>query len=437
MFKQLNIETKLVCLIIFTIGMQQFPVIRVGGSFKIYELLAMCLLFISLFSLSKVRFINFFQLYAFGFFVLSPVLSLLYAYIILDYPNGFFLKYPGAVESFKFNYWVFPILQLIYMCFNFATINYIVKSEKLFGIFKRVLKITIWIGAVIALYSIFAMFVVDIIAKLPSFIQFKQEYQFRSSGLSQEPSFYVLYQAWVVFIAFYSKKLFSNLTWIGLFSINAIALLFTFSTTLVALILVILMTFFFLKNPPKIKIFILVGLALFIGGLYILLLNSSNYNYLETFFINKLANFFSAPQHTLDSGSYRSYTTRIGFEIFKKYPLFGVGVGNSIYYMYLFQNKMGILVFGERLFAGSFPQNGFSMVLSEQGIVGGVFFLLFLIKMFLEFWKYRNHDNYCRMFFIGYLFNVAALMTIAPLYSLFIWIFPALGIGYIKHIVKD
>lgn len=436
MFKHLNLETKIVCLIILTIGFQQFPVIRVGGSFKIYELFAIALLMISLFSLRQIRFVTMLKFYAFGFFVLSPAISLLLSYLFLDYPSGFYNKYLAA-SSFKFNYWIFPALQLMYMFFNYVVYYSITEAKKLFEVFDKVLIALIWIGTGIALYSLFAMFIVDVISKLPEFLQNKQEFKFRSTGLSQEPSFYVLFQTWIVLIIFYAKKLFSKTTWIGLFTVNLISLVFTFSTTLVALILIIGLSFFILKNPIKIKLTLLAGIVVLSLVVYVILLNSSNWNYIETFFINKLTNFFSAPRHTMDSGSFRSYTTRIGLAIFKDFPFFGVGVGNSIYYMYIYEHKMGILVFGEKLFAGSFPQNSFSIVLSEQGILGGLFFAALLGKMFLEFWKYRNRDEFSRMFFIGYLFNIAALMTIAPVYSLFIWVFPAVGMGYINYNFKS
>jgi hypothetical protein len=435
MLKNLNFQSKIVCLIILTVGLQQFPVIRVGGSFKVYELLAILLLVINLFGIKQIRFVSILKFYALGFFVLSPAISLLLSYTFLDYPTGFYNRYPDA-ESFKFNYWVFPVLQLIYMFFNYVVFYSIIEARKIFEIFNRLVKLIIWIGSGIAIYSLFAMFIMDVVAKLPGFLQNKQEFIMRSTGLSQEPSFYVLYQTWVVLFVFYSKQLFHKWTWILLLSLNVISLVFTFSTTLVALILIIGLSFFIFRNPLKIKLALLGCIAVSALVIYVILLNSSNWDYIETFFINKLTNFFSAPDHTMDSGSFRSFTARIGLAIFGEYPLFGVGVGNSIYYMYQFENKMGIVVFGERLFAGSFPQNAFSIVLSEQGVFGVLFFILLLAKMFMEFRKYRNYNNYSRMFFIGFLFNIAALMTIAPIYSLFIWVFPALGIGYINHRIK-
>jgi O-antigen ligase len=435
-FKNLNLETKISLIILATIGLQQFPVIRVGGSFKIYELMAMGLLIVNLFAISKARFVSLLKLYAFGFFVLSPLLSLVFSYIFLNYPSGFFSAYKDT-DSFKFNYYIFPALQLVYMFFNYAAINSIIKSERLYQSFDKLLRIFIWIATIIAVYSIYAMFGTDFISKLPEFIQNKHEFFYRSVGLSQEPSFYVLYQSWIVLFIFYAKNSFSKNSWWILMFINVLSLLFTFSTTLLALLIIVFASFFIFKNPLKTKIWIIIGLlaAIVIG--YLIILSTNNLDYLEAYFYNKIINFFSAPEHTLDSGSFRSYTSRIGIEIFKAHPITGVGVGNSQYYMYLYEGKMGIRVFGETLIPGVFPQNSFSIVLSEQGLLGGIFFILMLYKMLVQFWKFRNYDGFTKMFFIGFLFNVSTLLTIAPVYSLFLWVFPALGLGYIRNINRS
>lgn len=433
---KLGLQTKILCLIIFLIGFQQFPVIRAGGSFKIYELLAIGLLGLSLLKKTKSRNYLIVQLLALGLFVLSPLLSFIISYSVLDYPVGFFNTY-SQTDSFKFNYYIYPALQMTYMFFNYTVFAAFMTTDTLYKIFERILKICIYIGTAIALYSLFAMFAYDVVANLPEFIQNKHEYGFRSTGLSQEPSFYMLYQTWIVLIIFSTKKLFSKYTWFFFFLINLISLLLTFSTTLIALVLILFFSFFILKYPIKTKIWLGMSSILAVLAIYLVLSNSSNWAYFESFFINKITNFFTAPDHTLDSGSFRSFTTRIGYAIFKDYPLSGVGVGNSIYYMYLYEGKMGILVFGERLFPGSFPQNSFSIVASEQGIFGICVFIGFLLKMLHLFWQYRNYNSYCRMFFIGYLFNIAALMTIAPIYSLFLWLFPALGIGYILFLKRQ
>lgn len=434
-FRYLDLKSKIVILIILFIGFQQFPVIRAGGSFKLYELLALCLLGISLFQVRTVKENLKFLRYPYLFFVVSPIISFFLALIFLEYPYGFYRQYLET-DSFKFNYYIYPILQMIYMFFNYAVFSAILRTKKIYNFLPIIFKYSIYIGTMIALYSLFAMFFFDPISKLPAIIQNKHEYLFRSVGFSQEPSFYILYQTWIVLLVFYSRKFFSHYVWILIFSVNLLSLVFTFSTTLISLVLILFLTLFIFKSSAKKKIFIGAFMVFSLFAILYSLNGSSNWEYFESFFINKITNFFSSPDHTLDSGSFRSYTSRIGIAIFKDYPIAGVGVGNSIYYMYVYENKMGIILFGETLFAGSFPQNAFSIVLSEQGVFGIAFLIALLVKIGSIFWKYRSYDNYCKMFFIGYLFTLSSMISIAPVYSLFIWVFPAVGLGYIFNVVK-
>lgn len=167
---------------------------------------------------------------------------------------------------------------------------------------------------------------------------------------------------------------------------------------------------------------------------YFILLESGYYDLFETLFLNKAVNFFSAADHTLDSGGFRNYTGRIGWEIFCSQPLFGVGVGNSVYYMHLYEFKMGIVSFGEMLSLGIFPQNLYACVFAEQGLLGGIALLLFLLGVVKELWKYRNDKPFGRMFFIGGLFNVAVALSNSLVYALYMWVFLVLALGYNKYV---
>jgi hypothetical protein len=418
--------------VLFFIGFQQFPIIRIGGSFKIYELFAIVILLVDILSIRKLKFAGIVSIAAFLFFVVSPIISYLYSNIFLGYPNSFFLKYTN-VDTFKFNFYVFPLLQLMYMFFNFSTINAITISSFIYSKFNSILKIIVIIATCIAIYSLIAMFTVDIITYLPQFVQFKQPYHFRSSGLSQEPSFYVLYQTWICLIIWYTKKMFKVRNWYILLIINIASLLLTFSTTLVGFFLILILNIVIFKSSVKLKsLMIIILIILLLIGYYIID-HFGLYAGFEYAFISKLSNFFSAPQHTLDSGSFRSYTSSIGIKIFKDHWLTGVGVGNSMYYMHLYEFKMGITEFGQPLTPGTFPQNLFSIVLSEQGIIGGLSLLYFLLCVFTKTWINRNKSELNKMFMNGVLFNIATMFSIAPAYSLFMWVFIALGLNYIRH----
>ncbi|WP_345955887.1 O-antigen ligase family protein [Mucilaginibacter sp. PAMB04168] len=427
---RLSIKEKLSYFILLFIGFQQFPVIRIGGSLKIYEVLALILLVINL-ATYRPKKISLISLMASMFFVVSPIVSYVFSLLILDYPYEFYNKYPAA-DGFKFNYYIFPLLQLVYMFFNYAAFNSISTSLRLAENIDRLLRGVIIVGTIIATYSIIATFTVDVITYLPNIIQNKSVYTFRSSGLSQEPSFYVLYQSWICLFVFFTKRLFNKAFWITLLVINVLSLILTFSSTLVGLTLVIVVSIFLLNNSFKVKLMttFLIMICFFLGAYLIAYYDV--YDAFEYTFITKVQSFFAAPEHTLDSGSYRSYTGAIGMRIFKEHFFTGVGVGNSVYYMHIYEFRMGIITFGEMLQPGAFPQNVFSSVLSEQGIFGGIFLFMLLFLILKSFWKYRNSSGYSKMFFIGASFNIITMFTIAPVYSFFLWAFLALGLCYLK-----
>ncbi|CAG9888850.1 hypothetical protein BOVA604_197 [Bacteroides ovatus] len=420
----------LLYLIILLIGFQQFPVLRIGGSFKIYELLSLILLL-------KYRnhgFWNSKLIALWVLFVFSPIISFCYSFFFLDIPPDFYLRYPEAKESFKFGNSFFAVLQIVYMLFCFAALAGVYRERNLYKYFNHLRKYIVIIGTCIAVYSLFALFIYDPILDLPSFLQHKSEYDFRSSGLSQEPGNYVVYQVWVVLFTYYAKNLFSKNTWLFMLIINILSLFFTFSTSLIAFVALVLLSYFLCSTTKKQKI-IIVFLSLILFGVgYFILLESGYYDLFETLFLNKAVNFFSAADHTLDSGGFRNYTGRIGWEIFCSQPLFGVGVGNSVYYMHLYEFKMGIVSFGEMLSLGIFPQNLYACVFAEQGLLGGIALLLFLLGVVKELWKYRNDKPFGRMFFIGGLFNVAVALSNSLVYALYMWVFLVLALGYNKYV---
>ena len=418
--------------IIILIGFQQFPVLRIGGSFKVYEFLSILLLLKYVSVKPKTPLV----IIVWALFVFSPIVSFLNAFLFQNIPYDFFVRYPEALHSFKFDNPLFPLLQLVYMIFNYSVFSHIYYNDEIFENFEKLKKKVVVVGTFIAIYSIIACFTVDVITLLPNFVQNKTVYNFRSSGLSQEPSFYVLYQVWIVLYACYSRSSFSKIMWILIIVINVTSLILTFSTALLALLGVVLLIPFIFKSALKYKILVLSILVVTCIVGYIILVNLGIYNLFESLFINKAQNFFLSPEHTLDSGSFRNYTGRIGLEIFKDNPWCGVGVGNSVYYMHPFEYKMGIVAFGETLGLGIFPQNLYSCVLAEQGILGGIFLFLLIFYILRVLWKNRNTSPYGRMFFIGGIFNVSVMFSVSVVYSLFIWLFLAISMGYYRYSKK-
>ena len=417
------------------IGFQQFPIIRLGGSFRLYEIIAVFLLMLFIKSKSaKFKRIDILLLMLFGF---SPIISLISNWIQNGYPYSFYHEYPYIVGDFRFNFFIFPFLQ-IFLCFlNFVVIRYFVSVHEYWD-YKRYIKAFVIVGTIIAPYSLFSFFTdTNIIRVLPSSFQHVSEYHFRTSGFSQEPGCYVLYQSWVVLFSIYIRDCFSPKKGYWIIAINILALILTLSSLLIVwCVLIIISPFIFkMSLKSKVRVAIIVGMVFTI--IYLFTYSSEYYPIIENYFVNKINNFFSTPDHTLDSGSFRNYTGRIGHRIFGDNPVWGVGVGNSIYYMHLYANYMGIVTYGEEIGPGVFPQNLLSCTLAEQGAVGFLLLIIFVVYIVNIAFKCRNYNRLSKLIFLGTLFNIASMASLAPIYSMFLWIPLSYGLGYNLQLLKN
>lgn len=417
----------IIIFIILLIGFQAFPIIKIGGTFKVYELFAIVLLIVELLYIKTLKLAGNIALIAFCFFIVSPIISYLYSNLFLGYPHGFYHQYPDA-STFKFNFYVFPALVLIYMFFNFFVFNRVVISRYIYQNFEAILKYSVIIGTLISVYSLLAMFFGDVVLKLPSFIQNKSEFNYRSYGFSQEPSFYVLYQGWICLFAWYTKRLFNKKIWYFIILLNAASLVLSLSTNIASFFVVVLCSVFLLRNSFKRRLWALITVAAAVLAGYLVILYFDLFDLFNYVFTAKITS-FTAPEFSYSSGGIRRYTSELGIRIFKDHWLTGVGVGDSIYYMYVYD----YLKLDDIVVAGTFPQNAFSCVLSEQGIIGGGLFLALLLSIVRKFWVYRNESKYNQMFLSGTLFNIACLLSIVPVYAIYMWIFIALGLNYIKN----
>ncbi len=420
--KQLDL---LIVLIIYFIAFQKFPIIRLGGIFKLYELLALLILILTIVNI-KFR-INVKDIPILIFFVFSPVLGLANFYLHGELINNFFLKYPGIRGSLKFTPAVFPIFTLVFMFFHAAVYFGIKHSKSIKYSFENVIRVFLCINTVIAVYSLFAVYFLDVIAYLPALIQDLRFYGFRTKGLSQEPSFYIIIQSWVVYILLIKKDIFKPVVQNTFLIINLISLLHTFSSSLVVVFLGCSIYYLFLHRSRIVKLrFLLFIIAVFVIA-NVLIAYTGMYDYVKYAFVDKIGNYFNATTHTLDSGSFRSYTTRIGFEIFRMFPVTGCGVGNSQYFMYLFEYKMGIKVWGERLHLGSFPQNLYSSISAEQGILGIFGLVWFVVNYFKRLLNNRCYNEWRNVFLVGGFTNLIIFNSVGPVNSLFLWLFLFLG----------
>lgn len=418
--------------IIVCIGFQQFPVVRVGGSFRLYELLALALLMVSIASRSIFRQR---ELWSFAFLVFSPVLSLVVFWVAWkDDISGYYERF-GVLGQLRYTTWAATVVPCFYFLLCWVAFSEISRSKALFSRRELVIRWIVYSGNFIGLFALFAAFMNGVlgvqtpIQLLPEFVQNvgKISYGFRAYGFSQEPSFYVLYQGWVILLTYYYRHLFPRVLGFYFLTVAAVCLVLTMSSALIGLVgavgLTSLMVGTVRGRMKRIAVFAtLLGMAL--GAAYL----AGYGGMLEYAFYHKLVGFFSVPTTTLDSGQFRAYTSLIGLEIFKEYPITGVGPGASIFFMHAHEYKIPIYVFGESLNPGSFPQNSYAAILAELGLIGSVCFLMFSFYIASRVLKCARQNDEALPYLVGVVFTFASLLSIAPAYSMFIWVFPAFAL---------
>lgn len=116
------------------------------------------------------------------------------SYRIFDY----FVGNP-ELDSFKLNYYIFPVFCLIFMFANYCAIYGIVTNNWIYRNVHRVIRVFVYVGTVISLFSLLTIIGFDIRSILPAALYTSRGYiDVRSSGFSLEPSSYIIYQTWVV-----------------------------------------------------------------------------------------------------------------------------------------------------------------------------------------------------------------------------------------------
>lgn len=412
-----------------------------GGTLKWYELASILLLFYLMFCVKRMIVDKVFILLLL-LFVVSPIISDICSFVIKPFDEDvyqlYYFRFPEAKTSLRCNFIFSTIYSLMLSLGVFAILYFVINSDYLYRYHQKVTKFFIYTGTVVAFYSLYQFFGITFLG-LPDFVPaFLDGRNFRGAignhragGFSIEPGSYVFIQSIVVLYLIVGKNYFSNRKRKKLLVINIIALLLTLSSSMVVFFGIFgFYIIFFSKNriARVLCIFFIISLIIIFP-----VLNEATNNLLQYIFITKLQNFISSPNNTLDSGAMRAFTNGIGYKIFKSYPLFGCGFGNSFFYMPLYEHDMGIQIWGERLNASSIPQNNFSKILAEQGLFGIIPFILLFMYSIRKFYKYRK-DNICLTYLIitllllGYNFTVGVYLT-----NLFIWLNLALGLNYMKH----
>lgn len=435
--ERLKTEKVILSLLAFTIFYQQIFVINIGASLKIYELIAFCLLLFFLVRTKKVCYGKISFVF-FLFFIVVPTLSYI-SYLFNPEKLLYYQRYPEAFDLLRANIYLVPTILLVYYYFNWATINYVIGSDYAYENKNRIIRIFIYSASIVCLYNILTIISVSFMGGsdlIPEFLDFRNtsyEECKRVGGFSAEPGTYVVLQTWVVYyLFFYSKRL--KLKWLFVLrTINLFCLLFTLSSLLLPALLIFLVV---LLKRLKMKyrlLFIAVLGGIIIKGVEFIKSNELD-EIVRYVIVEKVGNYVSAPTDTLDSGSFRSFTSRVGLEIFKDYPIIGCGGGTSCFFMWKYEHKMGIMKWGEELKMTNYPQNGFSKVLAELGIVGFSLLMIGLFSALYKFWVHRKESDFCRVSLYGAIFTLISYMSVYPETSLFLWFNIALGLNDVYHI---
>lgn len=416
-------------LIFYFIGCQQFPILRLGGPLRMYEILGLILLI--RFGFKKPKGILWWG--AFLMFVVSPLVSFLNSFFI-GIPLSYYTRYPEAAHTFKFSGHLFSCLQVLFSIMCFCVSMHIYKEDKLYQQIDKWMPKVVLIGTAIAIYGIISLFTVNVIALyLPKFIQGIGNYvDKRNSGFFMEPGMYVLYQSWITLFCFYYRKKWG---WKGnvILLINITSLLLTLSSSLLMLVLGLLSLPFVFHYSLKHRIGVICGVLFFFLICIVVIVKADMVDAVSYVLYEKISNLFSVSDHTLDSGAFRSFTSRCGMAIFKDHPILGVGVGNSVFYMHLYENMMGIRVWGETLVMDIMPMSFFSCMMAEQGLLGGFGFALMIIGIIQRRKAILGRTRLCKILYLGLLVNFGALFAIPIIYSLYLWVFIFLSIGIIDR----
>ncbi len=433
-----SIFSFLMVLLFFFIFYQQILVVNIGGSFKIYELIALVLMVFYLFDKKIIYEKHSFILFL--FFVISPLASFIVYYLGLD-ASSYYQRFPEANTQLRFNIYFIPILILIYYIFNWVTINYIIGSKWVFENRYKLVKIFILSGTLVSIYSLYGIFFVYNLGfpdLVPSFIDYRNSnptFQIRPAGFSAEPSSYIIMMSWIMLFLLFLPNLYSRTKRNVLILINGLVLVLTLSSAIVAFLGAIFVYYMFFQSYKKfLKFFFVLITTIFL--FYLFIGNYVDMGFVQYTFYEKIIELFTPPETILSSGQFRSYTSWLGIEIFKEYPLYGVGGGNSYYFLFNFEKNIPIETYGYELTHSIAPMNIYTKVLAELGILGFLLLLSFLFYSLYTFAKFHKQNPFFKIGFIGLLMTCGFFFSVYPNYSLFLWINIALCLN-VLHFRKS
>lgn len=409
------------------IYVQQVLVINIGASLKLYEVMALLLMIFTLIA-GKIVIYGKYSFLLFWFFVIAPIVG----NIVLLYDTshlGYYKRFPEAVDSLRFNHIFAPVAVYIYYLLNWFVINSIAGNKLIYLHRARVIKVFVMAGVVVSLYSLYAMIFVSRYGfpdLVPDFIDYRNsrpiDYPLRTMGLSNEPGQFVPLLVWCVLYAWFLKDILSSFHRWAVIAICSSALIFTFSSVLIIPIITLIVFVLLFDNIIKklniLSVIIIISMPVYLALEYFDLIGLVEYAY-----ISKIDEFLNPAlyEHTPWSGVQRAYSSALGVELFKEFPLFGVGGGNSYFHIWKYEFSLPFYV--DMLTHSVPPQNSHIKILAELGLFGYLLFLtFFLVILYRAIKRYKiTNDVELKIYIIGTISTFGFFITIFPEYSLFMW----------------
>lgn len=426
-------------LLSYLIFYQSAFVLPVGGSLKLYDILLFLYIVISLYSNSFII-ANHKNIGLLIALVVSPGFGAIITGINQPF-IPYYKTFPSAMESFRFNPIIAPALGIFYSFSCFFLVNYITLNKEIFLNIHKIIRGFVLSGTIVSIYSIYAMVLVgnlDFPDIVPDILDNRnsqpEDYPLRTIGFSNEPGQFAFLISWVVIYLIFVKDLFQTKKQSLLLIINFIALVFTMSSSLVGFIFSIILGKLLFERKAKAFKFLIITLSSL--AVVILTLKSSSYwSLAKYYFYEKIENYINPELSGIDdSGVKRAFTERLGLEIFKGNPVFGVGSGNSYFYMHQYIDKINF--YSNVLDYSVGPQNSYSMLLAEAGALGFIGFLFFFISImrqgFIRLRRNSNENEFLKASIIGTIVTLFFFISISPYYNLYLWFNIALLSNYLN-----
>jgi len=335
------------------------------------------------------------------------------------------------------------LMELLYLAFDILFLifvaNYVSRSEENF---KKVLKVVLCSAVVAGLYG-FYVFLSEMLGlstlylPSPDNTRVVQPFIFmnRIASTFREPNFYAGFLVCLIpitaslFLTENQYSIFSKKFTGFLLIVLLVSLIFTFSTAgLVAVFFSFLfMYFLFLRFGRKLRPTLFL---LFLGILLIIVaLRTDLYDLL---FRIKL--FGTEDNYLTLSRKQRIETITYAIELFFRYPLLGIGLGNYSIYLYKILNVYT-----------SFPyivNNLYFEALCEHGIIGFFLLIVFLLKLLFYHLKMlrkvnKEQEKVVIIGLLSGLIGILVMFNAFPSHSLTFWWFAfGISIGYLWHLEK-